>query len=193
MKRYSDLTKEEIREYARKKYQEYKAKDPEYIKKKHRNSATWNIDIEKRKLREKKYREKNKGQAAIKRKEYLKNNPEKVTRYHARVRELHKEYRKNPKYLAKKAAHERNRFSKKINATPEWLTSDQLKEIENFYLEAKRLEASDGTKRHVDHIIPLQGKDICGLHVPWNLQILTASENFKKSNKLITERDRNDA
>jgi hypothetical protein len=75
------------------------------------------------------------------------------------------------------------RRANKLLATPTWLTKEQLRQILEFYTEAKRLEQETGIKYHVDHIVPLQGLSVCGLHVPWNLQILTAKENVRKSNK----------
>lgn len=74
------------------------------------------------------------------------------------------------------------RIASKIQATPKWLNRNQLVEIEEIYHEANRLTKETGISHEVDHIVPLQGKNVRGLHVPWNLQILTKSENIAKSN-----------
>lgn len=71
-----------------------------------------------------------------------------------------------------------------LNAIPDWLTEDHFNSINEFYKKASDLQKQTGIKYHVDHIIPIQGKTVCGLHVPWNLQILEASANISKSNKL---------
>ena len=66
-------------------------------------------------------------------------------------------------------------------ATPLWLTKSHMEYIERIYKAARDLRWED--EMHVDHIIPLNGKDVCGLHVPWNLQLLTKEENLRKGNK----------
>ena len=65
-------------------------------------------------------------------------------------------------------------------ATPSWADLEAIKKI---YI--KRQDVSDGTgiEHHVDHIVPLLGKNVCGLHVPWNLQVIPAADNLSKSNK----------
>jgi hypothetical protein len=58
------------------------------------------------------------------------------------------------------------------------------KEIEQIYWLARDLRTITGENYQVDHIVPLNGKDVCGLHVPWNLQILPADLNMSKGNRL---------
>lgn len=71
----------------------------------------------------------------------------------------------------------------KLSAMPSWLTElDEL--IINEYYERAAKMSNDLIKFHVDHIVPLQGTNVSGLHVPWNLQVLEASKNISKSNKL---------
>jgi 5-methylcytosine-specific restriction endonuclease McrA len=70
-------------------------------------------------------------------------------------------------------------------ATPKWLTDAQKMEIRLKYRLAIELSRATGVRHAVDHEIPLQGEDVCGLHVPWNLRVITQEENLKKSNKLV--------
>lgn len=73
--------------------------------------------------------------------------------------------------------------AKTKQATPEWLSKDQKDQILSVYKHAKECEILTGDKYHVDHIVPLRGENISGLHVPWNLQILPADVNISKGNK----------
>lgn len=68
-------------------------------------------------------------------------------------------------------------------ATPPWLTDEHHAQIIAIYDDSARLTKETGVTHHVDHIVPIRGKNVSGLHVPWNLQILTADENYLKNNK----------
>lgn len=87
----------------------------------------------------------------------------------------------NKALLVAKAAKYR---AAKLNATPLWLSIIFLKHIEEFYSLAKELQwlSDPSDPLEIDHIVPLQGENVSGLHVPWNLQILPRSLNRKKSN-----------
>ena len=71
----------------------------------------------------------------------------------------------------------RQREIAKIKRIPQWLTKEDLQLIKEFYINRPK-------GYHVDHIVPLQGKNVSGLHCPWNLQYLPALENIRKGNRL---------
>jgi hypothetical protein len=178
-KAYREKNKEKIRESKRKHYKE----NQEKIKAK---SKKWYLENQdkvkeyreenKDKLKEKMniYREENKDALSLYSVEYYRKNKDKIL-----------EYRRNNKDIVNAATARRR--AQRFKATPSWLTEDQLEEIKDFYTMCQMFQIYTGLTYHVDHIIPLQGEDVCGLHVPWNLQILEASENLSKSNKLLEE------
>ena len=105
----------------------------------------------------------------------------------ARRKEKHAIYAKswrlaNPGKVNAKTA---KRRARKLQATPKWNTKEDYKKMEEFYIEAARLTKETGIPHEVDHIEPLQGEDVCGLHVPGNLRVIQRSPNRRKSNKRI--------
>ena len=70
-------------------------------------------------------------------------------------------------------------------ATPKWLTKQERLQMRDLYVQARKMTELTRERYVVDHIVPLRGEEVCGLHVPWNLRVITQDENLKKSNKLV--------
>lgn len=126
-----------------------------------------------------------------KKRKWATQNKEKVAAYDKKYREENPEviraiarqaYQRRP-HVFKEAA--RRRIAACKQATPNWLSKEDKAAIQYIYAWCHYATQSTGVKHHVDHIHPLKGKNVCGLHVPWNLTVLTAHENSRKSNKLI--------
>jgi len=128
---------------------------------------------EKSKVTSAKWREENSESIREQKKFYYENNREKFI-------SLNREWRKeNPD---KVNAHSAKRRASKLQRTPEWLTDFDKEMIDWTYHCAKVATEKFGEPYHVDHIIPLQGENVSGLHVPGNLQVIPATENFSKGN-----------
>jgi 5-methylcytosine-specific restriction endonuclease McrA len=116
-------------------------------------------------------------------KQWTNANPEKVRAYLYTPEMLEKRreygrnyYNKNKAIFIEKDA---KRRAKELLATTVWGQEN----VRAFYKKAKELEAlNSGIKYHVDHIVPLVGANVCGLHNHFNLQILTETENKRKGN-----------
>jgi hypothetical protein len=70
-------------------------------------------------------------------------------------------------------------------ATPKWLTKIERLKMRDLYVQARKMTELTRERYVVDHIVPLRGEEVCGLHVPWNLRVITQDDNLKKSNKLV--------
>lgn len=96
-------------------------------------------------------------------------------RRYGKWKESARKYKATERGLLMHRAKEARRRAKKLQATPPWADQEKISKVYQ--------NCPPGME--VDHIIPLQGKTVCGLHVDYNLQYLTESENCKKSNKLL--------
>jgi flagellum-specific peptidoglycan hydrolase FlgJ len=99
--------------------------------------------------------------------------------YVEKLREKHKAYKREN--TDKVNADGAKRRAMKLKSSPAFASKQFIQEI---YTKAKVLTETTGIEHHVDHIVPLRSKLVCGLHWEGNLQILTAEENIKKSNKI---------
>jgi len=185
------------------KFKRYREKHKEKILERERLDRL--VNPEKYKDKQRKYLENNSEKAKENRKTWTENNRDKI-REQNRLNSLknrkqinlrRKTRRKtDPIYrdkcnqwskdnLDKRAFSGAKRRAAKINATPNWLSKEDWITIKRFYKVSAFLTDKTGIKYVVDHIHPLQGKDICGLHVPWNLQILTDAENTAKGINIL--------
>jgi 5-methylcytosine-specific restriction endonuclease McrA len=135
------------------------------------------------------FKEYNKSEAGQKAKKgyYERNKDAVIAAAQARPDEVKRQYRKthkinNPDMYRELVSVRRRRFR---DATPKWLSPEQRMEIRLKYRLAIELSRSTGVRHAVDHVIPLQGEEVCGLHVPWNMEVITQEENLKKYNKLV--------
>lgn len=105
---------------------------------------------------------------------YNRQNPEKV-------RERGRLYseKNRPKLVARAKQYVLSRERR----TPAWLTLDDLRMMEQAYELAALRTKLFGFSWHVDHVLPLHGKFVSGLHVPHNLQVIPGFENRSKSNR----------
>jgi hypothetical protein len=139
----------------------------------------WRLDNpDKVKEQSKQSYEKNKDKVAARMVEYYQNNKDRINAYG-------KEWSQNNKH--RRAASTAKRHAAQMLRTPKWLSEEQLKEIETEYALREWCSEVMGEEYHVDHIIPLRGKKVSGLHVPWNLRVIPATENIRKLNKFNPE------
>ena len=153
-------------------------------------ALAWNkANADKAKQHSKKYRESHREQANERNRVWRQANPDRVARNNLVWQKANWD-----KYLDISASWKRRnrghvnaktkeRRLSQIQRTPKWLTDQDFTDIKKFYDLAHELSQAYGFPWHVDHIIPLKGKTVSGLHVVDNLQVIPGSENSRKGNR----------
>jgi len=125
-------------------------------------------------------------------KEYYQENREKIRKKQKVYCDANKEKLRESNKKWRTENYERHAHNcrmyryRKYQAVPSWLTIKDRNAITETYAQCKKTTKETGVQHHVDHIIPINGKAVSGLHVPWNLQVVPASYNLSKKNKVMT-------
>lgn len=164
-----------------------KNKDVDYaIKKRH-----YENNKEKIKARSKEWSANNKDRVKETKKEYQSKNAEKIKKDKKEYYENNKEETKEFQRGWRRRNRDRVNFLKsqrratELQRTPKWLSKDHFEEIREFYKVAQKMEIEKGEEYQVDHIIPLRGKYMSGLHVPWNLRVVTRAFNNSRPRNIL--------
>ena len=149
------------------------------------DKARYAVNKEQRKAHQKAYRKAHSEKVALQKKAYYEANKDKVQEYQRNNKERIAARKKaydlaNPHIAIAKTA---KRRAAKLLRTPKWLTLIDFERIETQYKLASILTQLHKEPWHVDHIIPLQGEFVSGLHVPTNLRVVKGVENLSKHNK----------
>lgn len=153
----------ECLECAKKRLHEWRQKNPDVVAKHRKNHRILNRDREFDTV-----------------KKWKLANPEKANILRIKKNIATREWIKNNQH--KHSANEASRRASKSKRTPSWLNDGHFFEIDCIYKYCASLK-NLGLDYHVDHIVPLQGQSVSGLHTPWNLQVIPASENLRKGNR----------
>lgn len=174
-KKYNARYRDENRDKIYAQTAKFREENREFLRERQRQWRAANLEKDRAMVRE--YQREHRDELISKARERRENDPE----FAAYLDTYRKEYYENnkPKFIAHNALRE-ERIQR---ATPPWLTKEQQLEMELIYRDAAELTLLTGVRHEVDHIQPIKGRKSCGLHVPWNLQVLTWRENNRKRNR----------
>jgi hypothetical protein len=133
-----------------------------------RVKTNYHKDINKSRQRARDYAETHKDEARIRVKKWKQANPER-----ARLNDLNRDPVKLHSAKAKYRAARRQAY-------PPWIDDAHMARIHEVYRLRREISEKTGVVHEVDHIVPLQGKTVCGLHVWWNLRVIPREENNRR-------------
>lgn len=133
--------------------------------------ANYHKDLDKSRQRAREYAENHKAEASARTKEWTAQNPDRKKASDKRWKD------NNPAHYHSLKAKYR---AARRQACPPWVDDAHMARIHEIYKLRRDISEKTGVVHEVDHIVPLQGKTVCGLHVWWNLRVIPREENNRR-------------